>query len=134
MVDITELLFSIVPFTVGIILSILASILRAQEKRKTEKKASEKFEELADLLKSAGSKIKEMEDEIESKRRRVKELEKLRTELDGLVSLREEQVTAIRSELKSLMDASARSNRVWTIVVGAIWFFIGLAVRGFLGF
>jgi len=124
----------IVSLIVGILGTLLGWILQKTQKKKTEEETSEKFEELSNLLKTAGFKIKEMESEIESKRRRVKELEKLKKELDGLVSLREEQVTAIRAELTSIMEKSARRNRIWTIAIGAIWFVIGLIVRGFLGF
>jgi len=130
----TNLLLSILGVVFGVLSSILSWLHTKSEKKKTDAKASEKFDELSNLLKTAGSRIKEMESEIEDKRRRVTELEKLKNELDGLVSLREEQVTAIRAELTSIMEKSVRRNRIWTIAIGAIWFVIGLIVRGFLGF
>jgi len=129
-----DLFLTAITIIFGVITTLFRFRSQRQEKKETEKKTSEKFEELSNLLKTASSKIKEMENEIEDKRHKVKELEKLRKELGALVSLREDQVTAIRTEFKSIMDASARRNRIWTIIMGAFWFIIGLFVRGFLGF
>ena len=118
----------------GLIPILIRVLSLRREKKETEAKTSEKFEELSNLLKTAGSRIKEMENELEDKRRRVKDLQKMRKELDELVSLREGQVNAIRTELKSIMEKSARRNRIWTVIIGAIWFVLGLIVRGFLVF
>ena len=124
----------IVGFIVAFLSTLLTIYFAMRQKKETEKKADEKFTELSNLLKTAGSKISEMEKDIENKRLKVKELESIRKKLDALVSLREEQVTAVRMELKSIMDKSAQRNRIWTIIIGAVWFVIGLIVRGLLGF
>jgi len=130
----SEILPIVSVLVVGLLSLVGALYSISREKKETRKNTSEKFKELSDLLMTASSRIKEMENELEVRRRRVKKLEKLRKELDSLVSLREEQVTAIRTELNSIMEKFARRNKIWTIIMGAIWFIIGLVVRGLLGF
>jgi len=62
---------SLLSILLGLISTLVGHYYARRGKEETEAKASEKFDELSDLLKTAGSKIKEMEDEIESKRTRV---------------------------------------------------------------
>ena len=76
----------------------------------------------------------QMEKEIDEKRRRAKELEELLERLNSIVSLKEEQVSAIRSEIDSILKRNAWRNRIWTMLMGAVWFVLGLIVRGLLGF
>lgn len=126
-----------IPLVLSVFVGIFSLLIRLlslrREKKETEEKTSQKFEELSSILKTASTKIKEMEREIEDKRRKVEELTELKKELDALSSLREEQVAVIRGELNSIIEKSAWKNRIWTIVIGAIWFIIGLVVRGFVG-
>lgn len=130
-----ELILSIsVSLMAGILSLLLGYLVAKWQKKETEQKTDEKFAELSNLLKTAGSKISELEKDIEDKRLRVELLESLREKLEALVSLREGQVTAVRTELKLIMEKSARKNRIWTIIIGAVWFVIGLIVRGLLGF
>jgi uncharacterized protein YoxC len=102
--------------------------------RRSEKKTSEKIDQLSNLLKSASTEIEKLEEELTSKSKKLQELNDTSKRLDQLVSLKEEQVEAIKQELKSTLKESSRSNKLWTIAIGAMWFILGLIVRGFLGF
>ena len=108
--------------------------LKGKRERKREEEAEERFERLSKILREAGSEIENMEREIKAKGRKVRELEELSQRLDSLASLKEKQVQAIRQEFNSALRDSSRSSRLWTIAIGAIWFVLGLIVRGFLGF
>lgn len=89
---------------------------------------------LLSILKTASSDIKKLEKEVKVKGKKVKELKELSENLESLVSLREKQVKAVRRELSSILKKDRTSNRIWTIIIGAIWFILGLVVRGFLAF
>jgi len=102
--------------------------------RRNEEKTSEKIDRLSNLLKSASSEIEKLDEEVTHKSKKLKELDETSKRLDSLVSLKEQQVEAIRDELKATLNKSNRSNRIWTILIGAIWFILGLIVRGFLRF
>jgi len=129
-----EILLQFLSAFVGVLTALFVYILRSKEKAKTEKKTSEKLDELGSVLKESSSLIEQMEKEIDEKRRRAKELEGLLERLNSVVSLKEEQVSAIRNEIDSLLKRNAWRNRIWTMLLGAIWFVLGLIVRGFLGF
>ena len=86
------------------------------------------------MLKNAGSEIEKLEAEVNTKSKKLNELEEVSKRLETLVSLKEKQVEAIRQELMASLKQSNRSNRLWTIAIGAIWFVLGLIVRGFLRF
>lgn len=138
----SEIVLTTISALLAGILSVLIEYFSGKRRRReTEAKTSKKFDDLRNLLSDASSKIKQMEDEItrmqseiDVRRKKVDELDKIKKELNALVSLKEEQVTAIRNELNSLMAKNARQNRIWTIIIGAIWFVSGLIVRGLLGF
>ena len=124
----------IVSILFGILTLIIKYLKFKQDQEQTEEKTSRSFDRLSTLLKDAGSEIEKMEQEVSAKSKRVQELEELSKRFDSLNSMKEEQVKAIREELSSALKESSNSNRIWTIVIGAIWFAIGLFVRGFLGF
>jgi septal ring factor EnvC (AmiA/AmiB activator) len=129
-----ELVFNVVAAASTVCINALFLILFSRRKKRTEERTSEKIDRLSNLLRSAGSEIEKLEVEVTSKSRKLDELKEVSKRLETLVSLKEEQVEAIRQELKSTLKESNRSNRLWTIVVGAMWFILGLIVRGFLGF
>jgi len=108
--------------------------LRKEKAQKREEEAFVKFDNLAKTLKDASSQIKEMEKVVQAKGKKVKELAEIAEQLESLSSMREGQVEAVKQELKSILKESSKANRIWTVVIGAIWFVLGLIVRGFLGF
>jgi len=119
---------------IGIIVQYLTYRRRKKQEEQTVEKTSQKIDRLSNMLKEASSEIEKLEEEIRTKSKRVQELDNLSKKLNSLASLREEQVQAIKDELKSTLKESNRLNRVWTILIGALWFILGLIVRGFLGF
>lgn len=133
-----EMLRQILPTALAVIIAILNYLIYNRVKRgiarKTEEETEEKFERLSKILREAGSEIEKMEKEIKAKGKKVRELEELSQRLDSLASLKEKQVQAIREEFSSVLKESSKSNRLWTIIMGALWFILGLIVRGFLGF
>jgi gas vesicle protein len=122
----------------GVIFTFVGAIIgyyyNSKKERRITAKTSEKIDRLSNLLKSAGSEIQKLEAEVTSKSRRLEELNETSKRLETLVSLKGEQIEAIRQELKSTLKESNRPNRLWTIVIGAMWFVLGLFVRGFLRF
>jgi Flp pilus assembly protein TadB len=136
-----ELPIDMITFSASIIFGILAMILQyyayrrgKKGERKREEETEKRFDRLSNILKEASSEIEKMEKEIRVKGKKVQDLEELSKRLDNLASLKEEQVRAIRQEFSSALKESSKSNRIWTVLIGAIWFIIGLIVRGFLGF
>jgi len=97
-------------------------------------KVEREVDRLLNTLKTASSDIKKLEEDVRVKGKKVKELTAISESLESLVSLREKQVKAVRQELSSILKKDSRSNRIWTIIIGAIWFVLGLVVRGFLAF
>lgn len=89
---------------------------------------------LLNTLKTASSDIKKLEEDVRVKGKKVKELTEISENLESLVSLREKQVKAVEQVLSSILKKDRTSNRIWTIIMGAIWFVLGLVVRGFLAF
>lgn len=118
----------------SVVLGTISFMLSNRGQKRTEEKTSEKIDSLSNLLKNASSEIEKLEMEVTSKSRKLEELNEASKRLETLVSLKGEQVEAIKQELKSTLKESNRSNRLWTIVIGAMWFILGLIVRGFLGF
>ena len=94
----------------------------------------EKIDHLLSLLKLASSEIKRLDEDVRVKGKKVKELKELSENLESLVTLREKQAKAVRREISSALKENNRSNRIWTVIIGAIWFVLGLIVRGLLGF
>lgn len=129
-----EMVFNVVAVTITAVIDILISILFRRRKKRTEERTSEKIDRLSNLLRSASSEIEKLEVEVTNKSKKLDELKEVSKRLEALVSLKEEQVEAIRQELKTTLRENSRSNRIWTIVIGAMWFILGLIVRGFLGF
>jgi flagellar motility protein MotE (MotC chaperone) len=127
---------------IAITLSVLAGLASVvvdhystrRRTRQTQILTMQKTDRLLDLLKGASSEIEKLEKEVTSKSRKLQEIEETMKSLDSLMSLKEKQVEAVREELKAILKESNRSNRIWTILVGAIWFTLGLIVRGFLSF
>jgi peptidoglycan hydrolase CwlO-like protein len=117
----------------GIIGLIFSGIGLRRNKRR-ENKTSEKIDHLSKILKDASSEIEALEDEVKTKSKRLQELDEHSKRLETLLSLKEEQVEAIRQELRTTLKENNRSNRIWTVLIGAFWFLFGLIVRGFLGF
>ena len=50
------------------------------------------------------------------------------------MSLKQEQVEAIQTQLKTALTENTKKNRIWTIVIGAIWFILGVIVRSIFRF
>jgi Na+/melibiose symporter-like transporter len=48
--------------------------------------------------------------------------------------LEKQAVERTRKKLKSVSEESTRSNRLWTMLIDAIWFVLDLVVRWFLPF
>jgi peptidoglycan hydrolase CwlO-like protein len=123
---------------VGLIIALFTIVVGGYELatsgKRTETKTKDKIDELADVLKRAGSEIEKLEKEVTSKSKKLQELDETSKRLDSLMSLKEKQVEAIRDELKATLTQSNRSNRAWTILIGAMWFILGLIIRGFLRF
>jgi gas vesicle protein len=130
----SNLILSVIGLLAGVITTIIGAYEISRSGERTEKGTKEKIDSLANLLKSAGSEMEKLENEVTSKSKRLQELDETSQRLDTLVSLKGKQVEAIREELKTTLKESNRSNRIWTILVGAIWFILGLIVRGFLRF
>jgi len=118
----------------GIVGTIVGYYFSSKRERRTTVKTSEKIDRLSNLLRSASSEIEKLEMEVTNKSRKLEELNETSKRLETLVSLKGEQVEAIRQELKTTLKENNRSNRMWTIAIGAMWFIIGLVARGFLGF
>jgi chromosome segregation ATPase len=120
------------------IASLIAQYINYRRHKRREEQTventSQKIDRLSNILQEASSEIEKLEEEIRTKSKKVQELDRLSKRLDSLASLREEQAQAIKDELKSTLKESNRMNRVWTILIGALWFILGLIARGFLGF
>ena len=132
--DSWELVIAALSTIFGLLFSIFGDLGRRRREKRTEERTSEKIDRLSKMLKNASSEIEKLEEEVGVKSKRLEELDEVSKRLDSLVSLKEEQVEGIRQELKTTLKESNRSNRMWTIVIGAMWFILGLVVRGFLGF
>lgn len=132
--DSWEIIIPVLTTILGLLFSILGDLGRRRREKRTEEKTSEKIDRLSKVLKNASSEIEKLEEEVSVKSKRLEELDEISKRLESLVSLKEEQVEGIRQELKTTLKESNRSNRMWTIAIGAIWFILGLVVRGFLGF
>lgn len=130
----SEVILPAVFASITALISALWDWLRKKSEKQAVEKTSEKIDRLSNTLKDAGKEIEKLEREIKSKSKRVAELDGLSKRLNSLASLRDEQVEAIKKELKSTLKESNRMNRMWTIVIGALWFVLGLVARGFLGF
>jgi len=131
----TEVLASI---SIGLALSTIAEILFNRKRKKTQEKTSEKIDRLSNVLKKASSEIEALEDEVKNKSIKLQELDDHSKRLETLLSVKEEQVEAIKIELGAMLKETNRTNRKWTILIsaslGAMWFILGIVVRGFLGF
>ena len=128
-----QLLSGIVSILLGIVGAIV-SYYFSKRSAKNEEKTSVRIDRLSSVLKKASSEIEELENEVKNKSKRLQELDDHSKRLEGLLSLKEEQVEAIRQELRATLKENSRSSRIWTILIGAIWFIVGIAVRGILGF
>jgi|SRR5271157_962673 len=140
-IDFTTIIGIGVTLLAGVIATYVDYNMVRKHQKQTQVRTSEKIDNLARVLRNASSEIEKLETEVTNKSRRLQEqnkrlqeLDETASRLDSLVSLKENQVEAIRDELKATLSESNRSNRVWTIVVGAIWFILGLLLRGFLRF
>ena len=133
MSEVTSIITAIVSTLFGVFTALI-TYYNERRSRKKEKSTSEKIDRLSNILKKASSEIEELEDEVNRKSQRLKELDEHSKRLETLLSLKEEQVEAIRQELRTTLKENNRSNRFWTILIGAFWFVFGLIVRGFLGF
>jgi uncharacterized membrane protein len=129
-VTILQIILSVIAALFGAIVTIL----QERRQKKNQEKTSEKIGRLSNVLKKASSEIEELEDEVKKKSQRLQELNEHSKQLETLMSLKEEQVEAIRKELTATLKENSRSNRIWTILIGALWFVLGLIVRGFLRF
>ena len=118
----------------GLVRALYDKLFRKKKEMQAVERTNVKIDRLSNMLKEAGNEIEELEHDIKAKSKKVAELDELSRRLDSLASLREEQVEAIKDELRSTFKESNRLNRMWTIVIGAIWFILGLIVRGFLRF
>lgn len=125
---------NLIAFVAGVLTAVFGYYELRRNARQTETRTKEKIDRIANVLKSASSEIEALKKEVTSKSKKLQELDKTSKRLDSLLSLKEKQVEAIRDELKTTLKESNRSNRMWTILVGAIWFILGLIVRGFLHF
>lgn len=116
------------------ILGLLVSVYMIKRSNKREMKTSDKIDRLSNVLKKASSEIKELEEEVNVKSQKLRELDEHSKRLETLLSLKEEQVEGIRKELRATLKENSRSNRIWTVIIGAFWFIFGLILRGLLGF
>ena len=123
---------NVIAALVASIITIVSSILKKRQKEEEKEQTSKRLDQLSDILKKASEEIREMEIKINDKRKKVEQLEKTAKELDELISLREGQVNAIKAEIKAIMEKSSKRNRIWTVLNSAIWFVLGIFVRGFL--
>jgi len=131
----SEVVLSIVAASLATLIPALYDrIFRKKKERQAVERTSEKIDHLSNILKEAATEIEKLERNIKTKSKKIAEMDELSKRLDSLISLREKQVEAIKKELKSTLKESNRSNRIWTIIIGALWFVLGLIVRGFLGF
>lgn len=119
---------------VGIIATVLSMYSRKRDELRTEEKTSKRLELLSSLLKEASSEIEKMDRDIEVRSKRLQEKEDKLRELESLLSLKDDQVNATKEEPSDTLKDSNRNNRIWTILIGAIWFSLGLVVRGLVGF
>lgn len=125
---------SMLGLVVSSLLLIAGLILFRGSGKNTAEITSEKIDHVSNLLKTASSEIEELNKQVTDKSRKFQELEERSKKLENLVSLNSKQVEAIKHELETTLKDSNRSNRFWTIAIGALWFIIGLIIRGFLGF
>ena len=153
----------ILSILIGVFVGITSAISRPRESKKSEQMLRQKIlgleeetlgvelyerpakmrkpkvervevDRLLNTLKTASSDIKKLEEEVRVKGKKVEELKELSERLESSVTLRERQVKAVEQVLSSILKKDRTTNRIWTIIMGAIWFVLGLVVRGFLAF
>ena len=97
-------------------------------------KQAKKFDDLASVLEKAALEIITLEQEVSAKSKKLQELNEHSKQLEDLLSLKQEQVEAIQTQLKTALTENTKKNRIWTIVIGAIWFILGVIVRSIFRF
>jgi len=126
--------FALSAFLVSVIIIVILTIVGVRYYKKYATETSEKIDDLANVLKKASSEIITLEQEVSAKSKKLQELNQHSKQLEDLLSLKQEQVEAIKAQLKTTLTENTRKNRIWTIVIGAIWFVLGVIVRSIFRF
>jgi peptidoglycan hydrolase CwlO-like protein len=126
--------FALSAFLISFIIIVILTIVGVRYFKKNATKTSEKIDDLANVLKKASSEIITLEQEVSAKSKKLQELNVHSKQLEDLLSLKQEQVEAIKVQLKITLTENNRKNRIWTIAIGAIWFILGVIVRSIFRF
>lgn len=128
------LLFAIVPFMELSVMGLLLSSEKYIQANIREEDLSVQIEEVAKGLSESSQTLLSIQTELENRISTVEELKKEAEIAENMISLTEEQVTAIQSKLNQELEASSGKSLLYSILISTVFFILGWIAKPIYNF
>lgn len=125
--DIKDILLLIVSILIAILALFNIFISNTEDTDSVD--ISARIEAISDDLSKASSELSTVQKELEA---RIETVEKLKSEADiaeNMISLSEEQVSAIQAKIHQEVNANSGKSLLQNVLVNSLFFFLGLVVQ-----
>lgn len=125
----TILLFTLLMISAEISIVGIISTYGNHTTISTQEDLSIKIEEIAKELSESSQTLLDIQTELENRISTVEELKKEAEIAENMISLTEEQVTAIQSKLNQELEESSGKSLIFNILISTVFFLLGLIAQ-----